>query len=147
MTLSRSVLAACLALACMTASAAPDTVLMQVGDTVVTEADVQAEILRAPPQARTQAYTSRQTLHLIVRNLMTRRLLAREAQANGLAATDAVREHCAWPKSACWQTPGCNSLAKRASLTPPPLKATPERRMPRNPSASPSLRSRMRAIS
>jgi len=92
MTLSRSVLAACLALACMTASAAPDTVLMQVGDTVVTEADVQAEILRAPPQARTQAYTSRQTLHLIVRNLMTRRLLAREAQANGLAATDAVRE-------------------------------------------------------
>ena len=91
MTISRSALAACLMFACMAASAAPDTVLMQVGDTTVTEADVQAEILRAPPQARAQALASRQTLHLIVRNLMTRRLLAREAQASGLAATDPVR--------------------------------------------------------
>lgn len=88
----RSTLSACLLLVSLTAHAAPETVLMQVGDATVTEADLQAEILRAPPQARTQALTNRQTLHFIVRNLMMRRLLAQEAQANGLAATDAVRE-------------------------------------------------------
>lgn len=92
MTLSRSLLVACLALVTLTVHAAPDTVLMQVGNATVTEADVQAEILRAPPQARAQAYTNRQTMHLIVRNLMTRRLLANEAKANGLAATEPVRE-------------------------------------------------------
>ena len=92
MKIFRSILVACLVMACLAASAAPGTVLMQVGDATVTEADVQAEILRAPPQARTQALTNRQTMHLIVRNLMTRRLLANEAQANGLAATGAVRE-------------------------------------------------------
>ena len=72
---------------CSGAVWAQDAVLMQAGSVQITEADVVAELQRVPPEARARAVSSSQTMESILKNLMARRLLAQEAQANGLAGT------------------------------------------------------------
>ncbi len=66
------------------AAFAQDAVLMQVGNVQVTERDVMAELQRVPPEARASAVGSPQTMDAILKNLMARRLLTREAEADGL---------------------------------------------------------------
>ncbi len=76
----------------MTANAAPDTVLVQSGAVTITEADLHAELQRAPEQAREGALRNKQTMQMILRNLLARRLLSNEARAAGLADASPLRE-------------------------------------------------------
>lgn len=76
----------------MAASAAPETVLVRSGAVTITEADLHAELQRAPEQAREGALRNKQTMQMILRNLMARRLLSNEARAAGLADASPLRE-------------------------------------------------------
>lgn len=67
-------------------------VLVSAGDVVVTRADAMAELARAPEPMRAATLGSPKSMHAMLNTLMVRRLLAREALANGLADTKAVRE-------------------------------------------------------
>lgn len=70
----------------MGTAAAQEMVLMQVGNTQITDRDVMAELQRVPPEMRAATVARPATMEVILKTLMTRRLLAQEAQANGLAA-------------------------------------------------------------
>lgn len=72
---------------CASAAVAQDAVLLEVGGARVTERDVTAELQRVPPQMRASVTAKPETIHLILKTLAVRRLLAQEAQASGLAAT------------------------------------------------------------
>lgn len=76
---------------CAGAALAQDAVLMQVGSVQVTEKDVTAELQRVPPEARARAVGSPQTMESILKNLMARRLLTQEAEANGLASNPGLQ--------------------------------------------------------
>ncbi|WP_081501045.1 peptidylprolyl isomerase [Melaminivora alkalimesophila] len=81
-----------LATSCAGVAVAQDAVLMQTpGGAQVTEKDLAAELQRVPPQARANVLAKPDTVQLILKTLMVRRLLAQEAEANGLAATPEVQ--------------------------------------------------------
>ncbi len=74
------------------AFAAQPTVVLEVGSVKVTDQDVRAEIaITAPAEARERALNSPATLKQIANTLAARRLLAQEAEKNGLAATPEVK--------------------------------------------------------
>ena len=73
------------------ALAAQPVVVLEVGPVKITDQDVRAEIALAPPNARERALENPATLKQIANTLAARRLLAQEAESNGLAATPAVK--------------------------------------------------------
>ncbi|QIL81857.1 peptidylprolyl isomerase [Diaphorobacter sp. HDW4A] len=65
--------------------AAQPVVVLEVGTVKVTDQDVRAELALAPPSARERALDNPATLKQIATTLAARRLLAQEAEKNGLA--------------------------------------------------------------
>lgn len=64
---------------------------MQAGGAQVTDRDVRAELQRVPPEARAAAVAKPSTMQAILKTLMVRRLLAQEAQTNGLTASPDIQ--------------------------------------------------------
>ena len=78
---------------CMTAGvwAAQPVVLVEVGGVKITDQDVRAELLGAPPAMAQRTLENQTALTDLAKAMASRRLLVQEAQKNGLAAKPEVK--------------------------------------------------------